>query len=45
VGRAYRKLVRQWRRILPTESFSLHTLPPEDSFDDQEPTLTWGGNE
>jgi beta-glucosidase/6-phospho-beta-glucosidase/beta-galactosidase len=41
VGLAYQELVRQWRKILPTESVSLHAIEPET---DGEP-LTWGGGE
>lgn len=43
VGKAYRKLVREWRGILPMESFSLLTSEAEGYADQEdEPTLTWG---
>jgi hypothetical protein len=38
VGKAYKKLVKQWRDVLPVESLCLH---PRDLPDDEE--LPWGG--
>ena len=45
VGEAYRKLVREWRDIVPTESLCLlHADPVHFQAPDQE-LLTWGGDE
>jgi beta-glucosidase len=41
VGKAYKKLVRQWRHILPTESFCLHAEGPQVDIRD-ESELVWG---
>ena len=45
VGKAYKKLVEQWRNILPTESLSLHYIEPEQFETPDSELLTWGGEE
>ncbi len=45
VGKAYKKLVEQWRHILPTESLCLHHIEPEEFETPDEELLTWGGEE
>jgi beta-glucosidase/6-phospho-beta-glucosidase/beta-galactosidase len=44
VGEAYRRLVREWRHILPTESICLHKMTTEELSAQQKP-LTWGEDE
>ncbi|HLH15984.1 MAG TPA: family 1 glycosylhydrolase [Bryobacteraceae bacterium] len=41
VGEAYRKLVNQWRNILPTESLCLHQIEPEEFDAPDEETVNW----
>jgi beta-glucosidase/6-phospho-beta-glucosidase/beta-galactosidase len=43
VGEAYRKLVAQWRDVLPTESLCLHSPDPTEPSQPREGLLTWGG--
>lgn len=43
VGESYRKLVEQWRGILPTESICLHA-EPEEFLDGASPELAWSGD-
>jgi hypothetical protein len=45
VGKAYKDLVKQWRRILPTESICLHSIEPDEFDAPEEEMLTWGGEE
>jgi beta-glucosidase len=42
VGKAYKKLVEQWRHILPVESYSLHTPEPEEFETGDDAALKWG---
>ena len=43
VGAAYKKLVAQWRDILPGESLCLHAPEGTDVVEQGEGLLTWGG--
>jgi beta-glucosidase/6-phospho-beta-glucosidase/beta-galactosidase len=45
VGEAYRKLVAQWRGILPMESLCLHHPDVEGYGEEGEPSLAWGEDE
>ena len=45
VGKEYRKLIEQWRNILPTESLCLHSIEPAEFDPPDEGLLTWGGED
>ncbi len=45
VGKAYKKLVREWRDILPTESICIHNVDPDELSSPDPELLTWGGDQ
>jgi len=45
VGRAYKKLVSEWRNILPTESVCLQKIDVDELAAHDPELLTWGGDQ